>query len=161
MLIPFNVVPKRCQKFDRSLPNEKVIVRVKRRSAIDSRKKLTQEPRHGRQVNMTRQTFSTISRCSSAPAASSPKITRDDLLTLKEKSRQEASPVQKLVNTLAKETSAIIASMMAPKTKKVQSMCKYYGHVIHGNNWSGSYPKCADCGAEIQKPEELRKATAR
>jgi hypothetical protein len=42
-------------------------------------------------------------------------------------------------------------------SKKAHTMCKEYGHVI-SPGWTGAYPKCDQCGAEVRDPTELRKA---
>lgn len=106
---------------------------------------------------MTRQTFAQVSRCSAAPSRTgNPRITRDDLQSLRTVSQKKAGGVARFVNSFVKNMQSLYFQLMAgrPETNR---MCKNYGHVIRGN-WSGYLPCCADCGARINSPDELRKA---
>ncbi len=48
-----------------------------------------------------------------------------------------------------------ILLLFTPQSKQ-SSMCKFYGHVIHNNNWKGHLPKCGDCGQVISSADQLR-----
>lgn len=46
--------------------------------------------------------------------------------------------------------------LFCQRAKCDNSTCKYYGHIINNKTWSGAFPKCADCGIEINDPKMLR-----
>jgi hypothetical protein len=53
-----------------------------------------------------------------------------------------------------------IFAMFAPPVQK-KSQCQMYGHVRPSAGWSGAYPKCVECGANITKEEDLRGSSAK
>ena len=49
-----------------------------------------------------------------------------------------------------------LSLLFAVRPKTENCTCKYYGHKIKNKNWSGAFPRCADCGIEINDPKMLR-----
>lgn len=106
---------------------------------------------------MMSRTYSRISTRSNYGTPSS-RITRTNLLALRTAQMKEDS-VRKMVGILLNEIRTAFFGLFAVRQAKTNSMCKYYGHVIHGNTWQGYLPKCGDCGCEISSPDQLRKSS--
>lgn len=107
-------------------------------------------------------TFSTKSSSCCVTGTSSRRITREEVITLRNIQVGKKTWLRKLTGLFHNCMRDIKTMMHAPiKSKAVtNSMCKYYGHIIHGP-WQGYLPKCRDCGAEISSPDQLRKASPR
>jgi hypothetical protein len=88
-----------------------------------------------------------------------PRITRENLMTMRTLAAQEDSP-RKMIATILNEVQSLLNSLWFFVPEKKNSMCKYYGHVIKGQ-WHGDHPNCADCGSRITSPSELRTADSR
>lgn len=101
--------------------------------------------------------YTHINRLSKAPQCKESSISRDNLKSLKAAELKEDA-VRKTVTQLLSGVSGVLAELWAPTPVKVNSMCKYYGHVINQAQWKGYLPKCADCGSEISDSAQLRKA---
>jgi hypothetical protein len=65
----------------------------------------------------------------------------------------DAGALRQLVDSLKSELLLLFAPC-----RLSNRMCKNYGHVITTAEWKGKYPTCSDCGAEINSPQQLRKA---
>lgn len=87
-----------------------------------------------------------------------PRITHSDLLSLRSAQMRD-SGVKRWCGQVVGDISTGLSALFAPAPAKVNSMCKYYGHIIRGA-WSGELPHCADCGQRISNPDQLRKAVA-
>ncbi len=104
-------------------------------------------------------TFSTQSNRFSYSGESIRKITRDEVLVLRAVNARRLS-AGVFVEALVAFWSDMLSLVMPRTLQKTNSMCRYYGHVIHGS-WQGSCPNCADCGIKITSPDQLRKAAPR
>ena len=98
-----------------------------------------------------------LNRLSKAHERKENSIHRDNLSALKA-AELRGDTVRKTVFQLLCDISAAMANLWAPKRAKVNSMCKYYGHVIDRSQWKDYLPKCADCGSEISDSSQLRKS---
>ena len=71
--------------------------------------------------------------------------------------RNESMPlyerIQKFLSTILEE----LALAVAPNSPDSR-MCQNYGHQLDYANWKAGLPKCIDCGAYINGPEDLRKS---
>lgn len=105
------------------------------------------------------QTFSQVSKCHQISHPGSPRITRDDLKTLKSVETRKPMPALVAWKNFQSEMQIFFAGL-AKTPKKTHNMCQNYGHVIRGK-WSSYLPKCADCGITINSPDELRKSEVR
>ncbi|MBX9690510.1 MAG: hypothetical protein K2X27_27590 [Candidatus Obscuribacterales bacterium] len=94
---------------------------------------------------MTNGTFATKSSSCCVSGVESKKITREQVITLRNISVQKDS-IRKMTELLLGGWRGLLEAMSAPlHTKNTNSMCKYYGHIIQGS-WEGAFPKCRDCG---------------
>lgn len=103
-------------------------------------------------------TFSTQSNSTSFTGERIRKITREERINLRATGSFKPNYVLKMFTSCIRDLRAMFTTSTSKKAKN--SMCKYYGHVIQGQ-WKGYLPHCADCGAEITSPEQLRKAMPR
>ena len=51
-------------------------------------------------------------------------------------------------------------ALFSPPVQK-KSQCQMYGHVRPAGGWTGVYPKCVECGANITSESDLRGSSAR
>ena len=101
--------------------------------------------------------YTHTNRLNKVPKGKENSISRDNLNSLKAAELKEDA-VRKTISQLLSGISSAVADLWAPAPVKVNSMCKYYGHVIDQAQWKGYLPKCADCGSEISDSAQLRKA---
>jgi len=101
-------------------------------------------------------------KSSSFHSSGNRRITREEVITLRNVSAYKKTLADKVLENIHNCINGMSTLLMTPieSKKKTNSMCKFYGHVIQGP-WKGYLPKCADCGCEIQSPDQLRKATPR
>lgn len=112
-------------------------------------------------VGMNRRDAGHLRVVSKAPVTNQNQgISRDNLIALRNCDLQQNSTQKMLAQALGALNSTI-ASLFAFGPKKVQSMCKYYGHVVDKKSWQGGFPRCEDCGCQITNPDQLRKATSK
>lgn len=107
---------------------------------------------------MTRQTFSKVSNSFAVSKNLSPRITRDDLQTLRSVQFRKQNPLVAFIHAVAKSIQESMFDLCSKKDNRNNTMCKNYGHVIRGK-WAGYLPKCADCGQTISSSDQLRKST--
>lgn len=89
-----------------------------------------------------------------------PKVTQQNIVTLKDAAQEEnklSAKIQKFWGRILIALSNTFKSLLAPPEKKVYQ-CELYGHVLKGG-WSGQYPMCQDCGAQITALDQVRGAT--
>jgi hypothetical protein len=104
-------------------------------------------------------TFATRSSSCCVNGTSNRRITRDEVVTLRNISIAKKSVSEEMTQAFVAMMNSLKSALSAPINTAApkNNMCKFYGHVIQGP-WQGFLPKCRDCGCEIKSPDQLRKA---
>jgi hypothetical protein len=74
--------------------------------------------------------------------------------------RQSMSEVQSpsIIRVLFEWIGKTISETLTLTRKQYYPACRYLGHAADCKNWVRGFPKCSDCGVEITRASDLRRA---
>ena len=89
------------------------------------------------------------------------RITSTEIKALKVTGERQQAVKASLGRMIAGFFSGIIAGiggLFAGPVKKKFTTCEQVGHVVP-KTWGGEFPRCEDCGAIVDSPDQLRSAS--